>query len=470
MSDKKDLLGALGGKGKDDDEKKGLADALKGKGDDKDQQGLLDALKGKPVPGDEKGQKMLDDLASQRQETKQSALDALKGQSKGQDEKSSLAAALGGKGDEKKGVKGTLAGTKSGAAAGAASTSLSETDTAAVTAKVSELKSQFTSMIDRVRLSAIGREITNLESRIKGLPGEIEAARSKGYAFRSYLENKANVLNEQWGEVNDEIKNWVDKEAQELRADLDEAEKFVETLDAQTAVSAATQQIAGRLEGIMQRLNAKVESAEQNIQGLYDSLEREFHQTQRQLTEINWIVEQWEEKSFDPQGSEAVFLAAEAEWDDGKDKPEGMLFLTDKRLIFEQNEKTGKRFGMFGGKHTQGVLWESPVTAVEGVEAENRGMLGGKDMLNLRLGAGATYAAITVEVKGSADNKFWMKQIQRMAKGDANDERAIEPDPEMIERLRNAPTDCHVCGAVLPQITSGETQVACKYCGGVVRI
>jgi hypothetical protein len=57
-----------------------------------------------------------------------------------------------------------------------------------------------------------------------------------------------------------------------------------------------------------------------------------------------------------------------------------------------------------------------------------------------------------------------------MVNGDAQDERAIEPDPELIERLRNAPTACHVCGGTLPQIVAGQNSVTCPYCGVVVRI
>ncbi|MEM6528003.1 MAG: hypothetical protein AAF653_06890, partial [Chloroflexota bacterium] len=77
---------------------------------------------------------------------------------------------------------------------------------------------------------------------------------------------------------------------------------------------------------------------------------------------------------------------------------------------------------------------------------------------------------VTIEVKGSADNKFWQKQINRMISGNLEDERAIEPDPEMLEALRNAPTACHVCGATLPRVVAGQTEIKCQYCGTVIRL
>ena len=192
--------------------------------------------------------------------------------------------------------------------------------------------------------------------------------------------------------------------------------------------------------------------------------------TKRQLTEMNWIMDMKDEASFDFGAAEEVFLVAKAEWDDGDDKPDGMLFLTNHRLIFEQKEKTGKRFGLFGGKEEQGVLWEVAISQIEDVNAENKGFLGGKDMVNLTLGSGVTYSQITVEVKGGVPSKFWAKQINRMATGNAEDERAIEADPELVERLRKAPTDCQVCGGKMPSIVEGQTEVECQYCGASIRI
>src|SRR5690606_10389450 len=97
---------------------------------------------------------------------------------------------------------------------------------------------------------------------------------------------------------------------------------------------------------------------------------------------------------------ESVFIAAEAEWDDNRDKPDGYLFVTNQRVLFEQNEKTGKKFGMFGGSQTQQLLWETPLNAIEQITPEDKGLFGGKDLIHLKLGSGAPYAQIKLEVKG----------------------------------------------------------------------
>src|SRR5690606_30706919 len=135
-----------------------------------------------------------------------------------------------------------------------------------------------------------------------------------------------------------------------------------------------------------------------------------------------------------------------------------------------QKEKTGKKLGLFGGKQTQELEWGIPLHQIESVQAENKGFLGGKDMLTFALGSGAPYRQIVVEVKGGVQSKFWAAQINRMIKGETDDERAIQPDPEMLEAMRNAPTECFSCGGTLPKLVASQRQIECSYCGSVVRV
>lgn len=346
---------------------------------------------------------------------------------------------------------------------------LPEEESATLESAVSETNSKFKGLISKVKLTSLASSITTLGNETTNLPATIQAVRDRGYAYRSYLEYKVEVLEEQWEEVDEDLKHWVETESEELKDDLEHVERLVERLT-NAGLTAAAQRQLRRTQSAIEVLEEKIESAEEHIESQYNTIQREVSNTKRQLTEINWIMDMKDEASFDFGAAEEVFLVAKAEWDDGDDKPDGMLFLTNHRLVFEQKEKTGKRFGMFGGKEQQGMLWEVAISLVEDVTAENKGLLGGKDMVNLTLGSGAPYANIIVEVKGGVASKFWAKQINRMATGNAEDERAIKPDPELVQRLRQAPTDCHVCGGQLPNIVEGQSEVECQYCGATIRI
>jgi hypothetical protein len=251
-----------------------------------------------------------------------------------------------------------------------------------------------------------------------------------------------------------------------MQASVQKAERVVD-------VPEKLKMILPTLKSGVDQLENRVQAAEGRVKALYSTLKQDVDSTMSQMREINWFCDLKDEASFEFLAGESVFLAAEAEWvatGKGKEDPDGILFLTDQRLVFEQKEKVGKKLGMFGGKEVHEVEWEIPLHQVESFEPDNKGMFGGKDMLHFTLGRGAPYPKITVEVKGSADNKFWVKQIQRMIHGDTDDERAIEPDAELIEKIRNAPTACHVCGATVPKLVAGQNQVECAYCGAVIRI
>jgi hypothetical protein len=331
-------------------------------------------------------------------------------------------------------------------------------------AQIAAIKSLYSGLINQVNLTDVSNRVARISSDITALPAGIAEIRSRGYAFRSYLEQKVGVLSTQWQTNQSQVNHIVQQEVATLRHELEQAETGVHKLDTNPHPASTA-----FLESTLNTLKEKVDAAANRVQGLCQDVEREISTTQSQLTEIKWFLDQKDEASFDFYAGEALFLAAKAEWTDDRDKPDGVLFLTDQRLIFEQKEKTGG--GLFRrGEMAQEVKWELPLSAVEEVTPENKGFLGGKDMLNFSLGSGAPFPRLTIEVKGGVDCKFWARQIQRLVSGDAQDERAIEADPELIEQLRKAPTACHICGGTLPTIVAGQSSVACTYCGAVIRI
>ncbi|MBZ0302457.1 MAG: hypothetical protein K8J31_22105 [Anaerolineae bacterium] len=335
-----------------------------------------------------------------------------------------------------------------------------------IAAQVKLLRDRFDAFHERAHMTAITREVSDVEARIKSLTPEIQKVRSRGYAFRSYLEQKADVLEKNWRDIQLRVHRAIQDEIENLRDDMDRTERRVRRMP-----DAADEAEIGGVTEWLDNLDHKLEAAEKRIQSMYQTLKSDTQNAFTQLHEVNWCLDQKDEASFDFLAGESLFLAAKAEWvATGKDKqdPDGILYLTDQRLIFEQKETTGKRLGMFGGKQEQEVEWELPLHQIEAVRAENKGLFGGKDMLYFDTTSGQ-HRQITVEVKGGVDCKFWQQQIQRMISGDVANERAIQPDPELIEQLRSAPTACPVCGGTLPRIVAGQNQITCEYCGGVVR-
>lgn len=335
------------------------------------------------------------------------------------------------------------------------------------------LRSRYDALYRDASLADLKSRITEITRDVGKLPGEIASVRERGYAFASYLEQKASVLAQQWDDIRQQVESLITEEGDRLRRDVERLRHRVDAGANLRANPAALQSQLPDLQRGVEMAESLRKDATSRAENLYSTLASDASRTLQQLSTINWYLDQRDEASFEFLAAEKLFLAAKAEWVEkgkSKDDPDGILYLTDQRLIFEQKETTGKKLGLFGGKKTQEVEWALPLNQIEGVQAENKGFLGGKDMLNFTLGSGAPYSQITVEVKGGVQSKFWAAQIERMIKGETDDERAIQLEPEMIEAIRNAPTECFSCGGTLPQLVAGQRQMECPYCGAVVRV
>lgn len=338
------------------------------------------------------------------------------------------------------------------------------------TARFERLKDQAGRAIDSAQLPYIVRELASTSENVTRLPDSVATLRRRGYVFASYLEHKLEVLEERWAEARQQAQAGVDAELERLRSDVREVEGLLNKGTMALQHPNVLENLVPRLETGISGLERAVSAADSRVRGHYDSVRRDVEQTLEQVRDITWVLDRAGEASFPFLAQEHLFLAAEAEWHAGKEDPDGLLYLTDQRLLFEQKEKTGKKLGLFGGKNTQELRWEVPLNQVEKVVAENKGLFGGKDMLHFTFGSGAPLVQTTVEVKGKAKCKFWAAQIERMIAGQTNDERAIAPDSETLDTLASAPTACHVCGATLPRLVANQRQLDCIYCGTVIRI
>jgi ElaB/YqjD/DUF883 family membrane-anchored ribosome-binding protein len=231
--------------------------------------------------------------------------------------------------------------------------------------------------------------------------------------------------------------------------------------------------LADRLERAMDRMSTALSGAKTRIEGLYGQVPSNVSQTLSQIRQIEGYLKQADGATFEWLAGENIYLAVEAEWKKtgkGKDDPDGNLYITDQRIIMEQDEKKGGFIGI-GGKKEQGLLWEAPIGSIEDARPEKKGMLGGIDLIHLRMGSGAPFAETTIEVKGGINAEMFAGQLRRAASGEIERERGVDPDPAEVEALADAPTMCAVCGATFDQpVTRGMTQLECTYCGSVVRL
>lgn len=336
---------------------------------------------------------------------------------------------------------------------------------------------KFNSLQQRFQLTSINDDLEDTSAAINALPANIENIRARGYVFKPYLERKAETLRTQWDEIRPQVQAAVQTNAQALQR---EAAQVQATLNRRQLATTA-----------LASLESKVQATERNIQGMYDTLDSNVNQTQRQIDDISWTLQQIEQASFSLLATEAPVEAVPANWKKPGDKDgvDGVLYLTDQRLIFEQKEEVAAKKVLFittAKEKIQALNWAVIVGQVEKAVGSRRGLMGKDDFLTITLVEGSglqgpdgqflyddmgrPMRTTELHLKGET-GEAWQGFIGRVKSGDIDKERTVPVDEKVAETVANAPTKCPNCGGTIMQkIMRGQTEITCEFCGSLIRL
>jgi hypothetical protein len=338
-------------------------------------------------------------------------------------------------------------------------------------AKLEDLQDTFNDLQESLLLTGVRNNMEEVGTKLSLLPSKIEQLRTRGYAFRSFLENKVQVLAEKWEQTRANVSREIDKRTRELERESDEAEGVL-----RQAAASAREAAVSRAESAIGTLESKVRAAESAIEAMYNTLQQNVNQTSAQVEEIEWLLDQVDEACFELHPAEDPVMACEAEYmETEKEGPKGILYLTDERLIFERKEDVATKKVLFITTQKETVhelLLEVPIGQIEEVKAQDKKkFLGRKEMLELLFTPEADFSGATFRLHGGAKNEDWDALIGRVKSGEIDKERSRPKDEAVVEAARSAPTKCPTCGAALPaEIVRGQREITCEYCGSVVRL
>ncbi|TET54035.1 MAG: hypothetical protein E3J64_02570, partial [Anaerolineales bacterium] len=214
-----------------------------------------------------------------------------------------------------------------GAAAVGAAAAASHVQLESLQNKLGELQEQL--LLTRAR-----DDMGDIESALAMLPAELEALRKRGYVFRSFLDQKLAVLAEQWEETRDRVSQEIDRRTRDLEMETNTAESALR----QAAAGRASQ--LARANSTIDTLEHKVSAAQSAVEAMYENIQPNIPQARSQIQQITWLLDQVDEASFEIYPAEDPVAAVRAQYMETKKKgPEGVLFLTDGRLLFEQKEE-----------------------------------------------------------------------------------------------------------------------------------
>lgn len=335
--------------------------------------------------------------------------------------------------------------------------------------RANSLSGRLTQVRSSATLGDLRGSLGRLDALLNNLPAALEELRKGGYLYKGYLEKKIEVLREQWQGLRARVDSEAMQQGRMLSMEADQLQQRLSAMGGNLVAAALD-----ALERDIVALEGKVQSAANTLQRLYDTIEQNGRQTDQQIKSAKQLLQHIAAATFRLRQGENPVEEVEAQYlVDGDNGPKGYLFLTDQRLIFEQNENVATKKFLFittASERVQKTLWEVPIGGVTQARPSEKGaLMFKKEILELEV-SGADIARATLKL--DADSEDWAALIGRVRSGDIATEKvgAGAAAAEVQATPANVPTKCPTCAAQLPELMRGETSLKCQYCGTIVRV
>lgn len=343
----------------------------------------------------------------------------------------------------------------------------------AIRRRVDNLKSKLAEIQETALLTAVRDEAEDVETKSNRVADLARDVRERGYAWEKELEPRCLDFRKRWADLKPGVMQAIVRETASLKTRVAQAEADVAQAATRAVNPAAAQAVLPAVENELETLAGAAAAAEKAVRGMFDSLGSDLDALERRLKELAWMLDQMAASKTEWLATETLVLAVKAKWDrDGKDDPQGVLFLTDQRVVFERKEDVATRKVLFIAtekKTVQESLLAIPLAETTGVTASKKGLMGHEDHLEFEFESGAAVRKAHFHIDGQ-DCKMWQATFGRVKSGEMEKGRITPITDEEKTRLKNAPVKCSSCGgAVHAPILRGQTEIQCTYCGAVTR-
>jgi len=264
--------------------------------------------------------------------------------------------------------------------------------------EIDSLKRGLDELREKVRLEEARREVERLDGAVTDLRRSLLDLRERGYKFEPELDGRVDDLARRWSEGRPHVLRDLERVAISLEREFLPIEADVARLAAggPRAFNAARQ--LQQTKANADSLGQRAESEARSLRAAYEPLENEAEQLSAHIKEIGWSFEQLAEASFKLQDGEGLVRAVKATLVRGeketKEDPKGILFLSDKRLLFEQKQDVATKKVLFittQKQRVQSLYFEAPLAQVRQVRGMKAGLLGHEDHIEADLAQGTAH-------------------------------------------------------------------------------
>ncbi len=327
---------------------------------------------------------------------------------------------------------------------------------------------------DSIAFRDITTEIDRIDQTLNGLPSKLAAIRAGGYRYKNFLEEQVQSLSNNWQNQRNLVRMQVFDQQSVLQAEASRVQ-FIHARGATAGPALAS-------------LESHISSAVQNIRSIYSLTQESSQRLEKQANDVVWTLEQLGQACFQLLPAEEPVEAVSARWKtpEVKDGLGGVLYLTDRRLIFEQKEEIATKKVLFittAKQKVQDLKWAIPVDEVQDAQGSKRGFLNKDDFLTVTISTGKPFQSADIHLKGETGDN-WRQHIQRVSSGALAGEKVgatvtaagsfyssagsieypLSPDNELAARLPQDESSLQCLAAT--RLNVGETQQAVLYYGG----
>jgi len=345
-----------------------------------------------------------------------------------------------------------------------------------ILSQISNLQMMASGLQNSARLNQARDAVENVQTTVNGMVQRIANLRQNGYVFEQELENQADNFAGQWAALYPNIQQQLNMQSTTLMNSLRNLDSQMTQLNAQRNNPGMAQSLIGTINGSINMLQSQVSAAERTVAGMYDQFNSQVYQMNNRLGQIEQMLKEFAGATFQLLPTEGALNAVKAVYSpSGKEQkgdPEGTLFITDQRILFEQREEVVTKKVLFVAteKETvQKLLWEAPVFLVENVKISKQGMMKNEEHIDIQFSSGAPVYTVHMHIWQSAEE--WQALINRARSREFDKTRAVGIDQAEVEKVKSLPSQCPSCGGNLDQVVlRGQDSVKCEYCGYTIRL
>jgi hypothetical protein len=342
--------------------------------------------------------------------------------------------------------------------------------------EVRALQNKIGTLQQSVQLTKTRDSVEDVQTSVNGMAQRILSLRTRGYVFEKDLELQAQAFVASWALLYPNLQAQINLQSNALVNALRPVEMQMPQLASMAGNPAMGRGLLASLQSAVEGVESKVSASERAIEGMYDQFNNQVYAASKHLNDIEYLVTQLAEASFQLLPTEAGIAAVKAVWcktgKEQKEDPEGVLYLTDQRLLFEQKEEVATKKVLFvvtEKKKVQGMLLEAPVALVDKVDTSKQGMLKNEDHIELRFLSGAPLQMAHFHIW--QENAAWQALVNRAKSKDFDKGRAVALDQAAVDKVKAAPAQCPSCGGnITTVVLRGMDSINCEYCGFVIRL